>query len=220
MPDLRGMIQRAGRTRNYQAEYARRVERGLAAGFSRSQARGHARTVRGEVPITVAKVLQWIDRPSAAAPRQPRLPGGTLRHGDATVDRAAFISQMIVGIRRQYGVETKAGGGERKSGVVGTFANASDAADVVFSVVTGARDIGANLSWTKITTKVNPNGTATVYAQWAKGARYSAKAVPGAVPASEWLDEWGISTAAQDAEDEEDDLRPGFDDYEDEEEEF
>jgi hypothetical protein len=53
------------RQRDYRAEYARRIERGLAQGLSRSQARGHPRpgeaaaSRRGEVPI-YERVLEGV----------------------------------------------------------------------------------------------------------------------------------------------------------------
>ena len=48
------------RARNYQAEYARRLERNLARGHSRSQARGHPR--RGEAYVSRATPRQQYDR--------------------------------------------------------------------------------------------------------------------------------------------------------------
>jgi len=43
----------ARKPRNYVAEYARRIEKALAKGFTRSQARGHAKA--SEVPISARK---------------------------------------------------------------------------------------------------------------------------------------------------------------------
>ena len=47
--------------RNYRAEYARRMEKGLAAGKSLSQARGHARA--GERPKPARRTLVDPTRP-------------------------------------------------------------------------------------------------------------------------------------------------------------
>lgn len=47
-------------TRDYRAEYQRRIARGVSRGFSRSQARGHARKSKGE--ITVSAVVRATAR--------------------------------------------------------------------------------------------------------------------------------------------------------------
>jgi hypothetical protein len=49
--------------------YRRRIERGLARGFSRSQARGHARVSKGELPISAVEDL----RRRKVVERKPRL---------------------------------------------------------------------------------------------------------------------------------------------------
>lgn len=43
------------RTRDYKAEYARRIARGLERGFSRSQARGHPKIVESHIARTVTQ---------------------------------------------------------------------------------------------------------------------------------------------------------------------
>jgi hypothetical protein len=45
--------------RDYRAEYARRIEKALARGFTRSQARGHAKA--GEAPISARKSSKPIE---------------------------------------------------------------------------------------------------------------------------------------------------------------
>ncbi len=92
------------RPRDYRAEYARRIERGLGHGLSRSQARGHPRP--GEAPVS---------RRGATPAYDPRLEAGLklIRAGTPLTRSAPAIGVSRERLRRyvaQTGVVEKRGG--------------------------------------------------------------------------------------------------------------
>lgn len=92
------------RPRDYRAEYARRIERGLGQDLSRSQARGHPRP--GEAPVSRRGAMPAYD---------PRLEAGLklIRAGTPLTRAAPVIGVSRERLRRyvaQTGVVAKRGG--------------------------------------------------------------------------------------------------------------
>ncbi|MGI8474948.1 MAG: hypothetical protein ACR2OO_01025 [Thermomicrobiales bacterium] len=84
------------RQRDYQAEYQRRIARGLASGPSRSQARGHPRS--GEAPVS---------RRTSTPAYDPRLEAGIklMRAGTPLIRAAPTIGVSRERLRR-YAIQT------------------------------------------------------------------------------------------------------------------
>lgn len=89
------------RTRDHRAEYARRIERLMSQGFTRSQARGHPTPAEGRLGVAAIKQMRRVVAADTEARKQYGV-SGALR-GSAKREAARDAVADVAGVRDQIG---------------------------------------------------------------------------------------------------------------------